>query len=130
MYTTHYMEEAENLCDDLAIIDHGKILARGTVTELLREHRAGTIVAHIGTDLPQTVTQQLRALPSVRGARFAARTFEIDSDTPDAALAAIVQVLRDAQLPLVSLSLGAMNLEQVFLTLTGTRLRDENATQQ
>ena len=129
VYTTHYMEEAENLCDDLAIIDHGKILARGTVTELLREHRAGTIVAHIGTDLPETVVRQLRNLPSVRNARFAARTFEIDSDTPDTALAAVVEILRTAQLPLVSLSLGAMNLEQVFLTLTGTRLRDENAAQ-
>lgn len=126
VYTTHYMEEAENLCDDLAIIDHGKILARGTVAELLREHRAGTIVAHIGTDLPEAVAQQMRRLPGVRGARFAARTFEIDSDAPDAALATIIQVLRDAQLPLVSLSLGAMNLEQVFLTLTGTHLRDEN----
>lgn len=126
VYTTHYMEEAENLCDDLAIIDHGKILARGTVTELLREHRAGTLVAHIGIDLPETVAVQLRALSNVRSARFAARTFEIDSDNPDAVLAAILQILRDAQIPLVSLSLGAMNLEQVFLVLTGTRLRDES----
>jgi len=43
---------------------------------------------------------------------------------PDAALAAVTEVLRGARLPLVSLSLGAMNLEQVFLALTGTRLRD------
>ena len=124
VYTTHYMEEAENLCDDLAIIDHGKILARGTVTELLRVHRAGTIAAHIGTDLPETTVQQLRALPQVRSARFGARSFEIESHTPDATLVDVIEVLRAAHLPLVSLSLGAMNLEQVFLTLTGTRLRD------
>lgn len=127
VYTTHYMEEAENLCDDLAIIDHGKILARGTVTDLLREHRAGTLVAHLATDLPDAVARQLRSLPNVRDARFAARSFEIDSDAPAAVLAALLHVLRDAQLTLVSLSLGAVNLEQVFLTLTGTRLRDENA---
>ena len=124
LYTTHYMEEAENLCDDIAIIDHGKILARGTVPELLRAHRAGTIVAQLETDLPDAVMQQLRALPPVRSGRFAARSFEIESDTPDAALAAIADTLHRARLPLVSLSLGAMNLEQVFLALTGTRLRD------
>jgi len=124
LYTTHYMEEAENLCDDIAIIDHGKILARGTVPELLRAHRAGTIVAHLDTDLPDTVAERLHALPQVRAGRFEARSFQIESDTPDAALAAIIETLRDARLPLVSLSLGAMNLEQVFLALTGTRLRD------
>jgi ABC-2 type transport system ATP-binding protein len=124
LYTTHYMEEAENLCDDIAIIDQGKILARGTVSELLRVHRAGTIVAHLDTDLTETVIQQLRVLPTVRTVRFATRTFEIESDTPDTALAAVIETLRDAHLPLVSLSLGAMNLEQVFLALTGTRLRD------
>ena len=124
LYTTHYMEEAENLCEDIAIIDHGRILARGTVPELLRMHRAGTIVAQLETDLPEPVARQLRALPPVRAGRFAARSFEIESDTPDAALIAVTEVLRGAGLPLVSLSLGAMNLEQVFLTLTGTRLRD------
>ncbi len=124
LYTTHYMEEAENLCDDIAIIDHGKILAHGTVPELLRVHRAGTIVAQLDTDLPDAVAQQLRTLPQVRASRFAARSIEIESDTPDAALAAVTEVLRGARLPLVSLSLGAMNLEQVFLALTGTRLRD------
>ena len=124
LYTTHYMEEAENLCDDIAIIDHGKILARGTVPELLRAHRAGTIVAQLDTDLPDAVTHQLRALPQVRASRYTTRSFEIESDTPDAALIAVTEVLRGAHLPLVSLSLGAMNLEQVFLALTGTRLRD------
>jgi ABC-2 type transport system ATP-binding protein len=118
------MEEAENLCDDIAIIDHGKILARGAVTELLRVHRAGTIVAQLDTDLPDAVARQLRALPQVRAGRFAARSFEIESESPDAALAAVTEILRAARLSLVSLSLGAMNLEQVFLALTGTRLRD------
>jgi ABC-2 type transport system ATP-binding protein len=124
LYTTHYMEEAENLCDDIAIIDHGKILARGAVPELLRAHRAGTIVAHLDTDLPDAVTQQLRALPQLRASRFEARSIEVESDTPDATLVAMTEILRGARLPLVSLSLGAMNLEQVFLALTGTRLRD------
>jgi len=124
LYTTHYMEEAENLCDDIAIIDHGKILAHGTVPELLRVHRAGTIVAHLDTDLPDAVAKQLRTLPQVHTGRFTTRSFEIESASPDAALVAVTEILRGARLPLVSLSLGAVNLEQVFLALTGTRLRD------
>jgi ABC-2 type transport system ATP-binding protein len=124
LYTTHYMEEAENLCDDIAIIDRGKILARGTVPELLRAHRAGTIIAQIDTDMPDAVVQRLRTLPQVRVGRFTTRSFEIESDSPDVTLAAVTDILRVAQLPLVSLNFGAMNLEQVFLALTGTRLRD------
>ena len=124
VYSTHYMEEAENLCDDIAIIDHGKILARGTVPELLQAHRTGTIVAQLNTKLPDAVAQQLRALPQVQRGRFATHSFEIESATPDATLAAVIETLRAAQLPLASLSLGAMNLEQVFLALTGARLRD------
>jgi len=124
IYTTHYMEEAENLCDDIAIIDRGKIIARGTVSELLRSHRAGTIEAQLGAELPETVAQQLRALPRVRASRFAARSLVIESETPEATLPAILETLRVAGLPLVSLNLGAMNLEQVFLALTGKRLRE------
>ncbi len=124
IYSTHYMEEAENLCDDIGIIDRGRIIARGTVPELLRSHRAGTIEVQVGADLPDTVAQQLRALPRVRNARFNGHSFAIESDTPDAALRAVMETLRGAGLPLVSLSLGAMDLEQVFLSLTGKRLRE------
>lgn len=124
IYSTHYMEEAENLCDDIAIIDRGRIIARGTVAELLRSHRAGTIEAHLDTELPDAVARQLRTLPQVRDGRFDGRTFVIESDAPDATLRAVMDTLRNASLTLVSLNLGAMNLEQVFLTLTGKSLRE------
>lgn len=124
IYSTHYMEEAENLCDDIGIIDRGRIIARGTVPELLRSHRSGTIEVQVGTDLPEAVVQQLRRLPQGRNGRFNGHSFSIESDTPDATLRAVLETLHGAGLSLISLSLGAMNLEQVFLSLTGKRLRE------
>ncbi len=124
IYSTHYMEEAEQLCDDIAIIDHGRILARGNVPELLRAHRHGAIEAHLDSDLPPAVESGLRALPQIRSSRFEHRWFLLESDAPDQTLRAVLDLLQAARLSLSSLNLGAMNLEQVFLSLTGTRLRD------
>jgi len=124
LYSTHYMEEAESLCDDIAIIDRGRILARGAVPELLRTHREGGIEAHFDRDLTPTIAESLRALPHVRDSRVEARAFVLYSDTPEQTLAAVLAILEREQFPVAALSLGAGNLEQVFLRLTGTRLRD------
>jgi len=124
IYTTHYMEEAEQLCDDIAIIDQGRILARGTVPALLRDYRGGAIEAHIGSDIGPELDLPLRQLPGVHTAEFAPRQFLLHSDDPGVTLTALLELLQRERVTLASLSLGAMNLEQVFLSLTGTRLRD------
>ena len=124
IYSTHYMEEAEQLCDDIAIIDHGRILARGSVPALLRSLRHGAIEAHVETDLPAAVTEELRQLPRLRASDFQLRSFLLESDQPEATLAAVIDALQRHRIPLASLSLGAMNLEHLFLSLTGTQLRD------
>ena len=124
LYSTHYMEEAEQLCDDIAIIDRGRILARGSVPMLLRGHRDGGIEAHFETDLPPAVVDALRALPHVHESRFEARAFVLRSRRPEQTVAAALTVLEREHIPVASLSMGASNLEQVFLNLTGTRLRD------
>ncbi|MDH4133975.1 MAG: ABC transporter ATP-binding protein [Gammaproteobacteria bacterium] len=124
LYSTHYMEEAEQLCDDIAIIDHGRILAQGTLTELLRAHRHGAIEARLDSVLTETAAAELRSLPQARVSRIESRSFAIETDAPETVLAAALATLQRHKLTLASLSLGAMNLEQVFLALTGTRLRD------
>ena len=124
IYTTHYMDEAEQLCDDIAIIDHGHILARGSVPELLRAHRAGAIEAHLEIELPEHTVTALRALPRLHATLFEARSFIIQSESPQTTLTAVVDILKRDRVPLAALSMGAMNLEQVFLALTGTTLRD------
>ena len=124
IYSTHYMEEAEQLCDDIAIIDHGRILARGSVPALLRSHRHGAIEAHVEADLPAALADALRQLPHLRASHIETRWFLLESDRPDATLAAVMDALQRHGVPLASLSLGAMNLEHLFLSLTGTQLRD------
>jgi len=124
IYSTHYMEEAEQLCDDIAIIDRGRILARGSVHDLLRKHREGGLEIHVENDLTDKVVESIRALPGVRSLRANVRSFHLTSDHPEQLIAGITDILSREKLAVTSLSLGANSLEQVFLELTGTRLRD------
>jgi ABC-2 type transport system ATP-binding protein len=113
IYTTHYMEEAERLCDRVAIMDHGSLLAAGTVEELVEAHGGVSVVrAELkepppddldldgdvdGTDLRLETTRPLEAISELSGRGVAFRTLQVQQ--PD--------------------------LETVFLALTGRRLRDE-----
>jgi len=98
VYTTHYMEEAERLCDRVAIVDHGKVLALDTVPNLKRTHGAVPV-------LVATVAGQVRRLP-----------------TPDPA-GALTRLVAEATVE--DFHVERADLEQVFLKLTGRRLRDE-----
>ena len=124
IYSTHYMEEAEQLCDDIAIIDHGHILAHGTVDELLRGHHGGAIEIQLDTEPATRLAPLLRALPQVNAAHIEGRRLVLHSGDPAASLPALLELLRHEQLALASLSVGARSLEQLFLSLTGTHLRD------
>jgi ABC-2 type transport system ATP-binding protein len=111
LYTTHYMEEAERLCDRVAIMDHGKILAIDTVDELLRKHGGASTfegeLAHIpdGVSLPAPLVGNML--------RFAS-----DQPFEDA------ERLRSAGVKFVRFHVDRPSLESVFLNLTGRRLRD------
>jgi len=94
------------------------------VPALLRSHRHGAIEAHVEADLPATLVDALRQLPHLRARRIETRSFLLESDQPEATLAAVIDALQRERIPLASLSLGAMNLEHLFLALTGTQLRD------
>ena len=125
LYTTHYMEEAERLCDSLAIIDHGKIIADGTVGELK---------AQLGA---RDVLQLTGAFPAGTGAALAARginKLEVlteDDDTLTMTLSsasqhlpAIFDAITDCGGSVKETSLRSPNLETLFLLLTGKELRE------
>jgi ABC-2 type transport system ATP-binding protein len=124
LYTSHYMEEVEQLCDELAIIDHGRIIARGTLEQILGRLRGGVIQIRVATPLPAGLSEQLRALPGLRDVRLDGSLITLLSETPQETLAQVLALLRAANHETSSVSLGAVNLEQVFLALTGTTLRD------
>ena len=98
VYTTHYMEEAERLCDRVAIVDHGKVLALDTVPNLKRTHGAVPV-------LVATVGGEVRRIP-----------------TPDP-VGALTRLVAEATVE--DFHVERADLEQVFLKLTGRRLRDE-----
>ena len=111
--TTHYMDEAELLCDEIAIMDKGKIIAQGPPRRLLREHFAEVLL-----ELPrQEFPEAARALP-LRLIEASDRV-EITTDDLDGTL----RTLMDARVPLTDLRIRPPNLEDLFLELTGKELR-------
>lgn len=124
IYASHYMEEVERLCDELAVIDHGHIVARGTVNEILNRLPSGSIQLRVEHPLEDAWRARLAALPGVERVAIDGHAVTVESRTPQDTLAQVLALLRDSGVRVISVSLGAVNLEQVFLSLTGTRLRD------
>ena len=124
IYTTHYMEEVESLCDTLAIIDHGRIIAQGSVAELLKQHQDGAIEVRLEQPMLPDLQQHLRSLAHIHGVHLDGKSLFLKSAQPEQTLRAIMAALQQHHIGITSVSMGAMHLEQVFLVLTGTRLRD------
>ena len=121
--TTHYLEEADALCDRIAIIDHGKIVALGTPDELKRQV-AGDVVV-VGTDnSSDRVLELLKGQAYVREATSADNIVRLYVDRGETAMPQIIRVLDSAGIPLASLSLSRPSLDDVFLHQTGRSLRD------
>jgi ABC-2 type transport system ATP-binding protein len=121
--TTHYLEEADALCDRIAIIDHGKIVALGTPDELKRQV-AGDVVV-VGTeDGAARALELLKSQPFVREATLADGIVRLYVDRGETAMPQILRTLDSAGIALASLSLNRPSLDDVFLRQTGRSLRD------
>lgn len=124
VYTSHYLEEVEQLCDEIAIIDHGRIVAHGTTAALLAAHQTQEIELWLGTAPSTTLRTAMGQLPGVTGVRCEAARVWLKSGQPAQVLGPLASLLQTHRVELLSLSLGATDLEQVFLAITGTRLRE------
>ncbi len=126
LYTTHYMEEAQELSDRVGIIDHGKLIALGTqkeLTQIVGEY--DTLRLHIGEeDDAEKLAQALSGIPGV--VKCSAADHEVVLVVPEAeeALAPAVTRANDAGIRIHSVDIQEPNLETVFLQLTGRALRD------
>jgi ABC-2 type transport system ATP-binding protein len=124
LYTTHYMEEAERLCDRIAIIDAGRILAEGTRTELVATVGQFDRVTLTATGQLAAATQAIAALERVKSASAADGSIEITAQEARTLLPAIITTATDAGAAVSSVEVTEPDLEAVFLHLTGRALRD------
>ncbi|HEY6842796.1 MAG TPA: ABC transporter ATP-binding protein [Thermoanaerobaculia bacterium] len=122
LLTTHYMEEAERLCDRIAIVDHGHLIALGTPQELIAKLEARNIVEFSSDPpLPEDV---LRALPSCHGCTMHNGLYQLRVDSLADAVPQLLAAVEKAGAKLVTLSTHEATLEDVFVSLTGRELRD------
>jgi ABC-2 type transport system ATP-binding protein len=125
LLTTHYMEEADQLCDRLAIMDHGRILALGTPAELKQSVDADTIVTVTASGDPGALGALLaERIPGVTHTRPIEGGVELHVTGPDRILPQVVAVAEAGGFPVVDLSVTEPTLETAFINLTGKELRD------
>lgn len=124
LYTTHYMEEAERVCDRVGIIDHGKIVAEGTRRELvsLVEERDRIDLAATGN--LERFANACRALPGVEGASTSDGAVQVLAREGRQLLPSVIELAEREQVHVRSVEVQEPDLEAVFLHLTGTALRE------
>ena len=133
LLTTHYMDEAERLCDRVAIVDHGKIIALGTPRDLIASLGGEQVVEFVLTDsgngAGELTAEMLRQLAGVRAARSRGEdhgtVWELQVAELHRTVPALLAELTRRDLHLAELRTHSATLEDVFVHLTGRQLRDE-----
>lgn len=123
--TTHYLEEAEELCDRIAIINHGQVVADGNMSELLSQARNKWLELTLDRDMDPA---RLPVLPGVIATELVhSRRLDVCYDKQDAAAGQIFTAISDAGYGIVDVATRGAHLEDVFLDLTGRALDTEGA---
>jgi ABC-2 type transport system ATP-binding protein len=123
--TTHYMDEAERLCDRVAVMDHGRIIALGTPPELISSIGGEHIVEFAVSPNPPLDPAILTAIPGVHSHRIYAGLHQLSVSELHAVVPRIFEALAGRGLPLTDFRTHSATLEDVFVSLTGRTLRDE-----
>ena len=124
LLTTHYMEEAEALCDRLAVIDHGKVLALGTPAELKARLGADTVITLSFAEPPDRLVPEIERLPAVGRVERHDGTLRVYAADAAGLLADVVLLASEHGVRVTDASSQQPTLEAVFLALTGRELRE------
>jgi ABC-2 type transport system ATP-binding protein len=125
LLTTHYMDEAERLCNRVGVIDHGNIIALGSPAELISRLGGEHIVEFALSNGSSASPEEFARLPATREVRTDGNGIALTVTEPHLAIPALLQHLQSRNLTLARLSTRNASLEDVFVTLTGRHLRDE-----
>jgi len=124
LYTTHYMEEAQELSDHIAIMDHGKLIAAGTNTELVRiVGEMDRITLTVNTE-GSRVVDAWKAVRGVQKVSSEDGTLSVLADDSNQVLPRLFEAAASSGIRITSVAILEPNLEAVFLQLTGRALRD------
>jgi ABC-2 type transport system ATP-binding protein len=128
LLTTHYMDEAERLCDRVAIVDHGKVIAEGSPRELIVNLGGEHVIEFAVNGGAATIEPRVLAgVPAVRSVRQEGDHYCLSVVEPHLALPALLSRLQEERRELVNLTTRHASLEDVFVSLTGRHLRDGEA---
>jgi len=125
LLTTHYMDEAERLCDRLAIIDHGRIIAAGTPAELIERLTGHHVVEFAVSDGNGASSNAWSQLPGVQSVRAEDGLFSLRVREPHETIPALLAEVQKQRAQLVHLTTRQASLEDVFVQLTGRHLRED-----
>jgi ABC-2 type transport system ATP-binding protein len=125
--TTHYLDEADALCDRVAIIDYGKIVAEGTPDELKRAVAGDVVTLSVAGGDQEPAYELIKDQPFVREAKLEDGSVHLYVDRGEAAMPAILRLLDGASLQLMTVELHRPSLDDVFLRQTGRSLRETAA---
>lgn len=124
IYTSHYMEEVEELCTRLVIMDHGRIIAKGTKEELENMVAVDDRVSIDLSSVNYTITDNIKKINGVKECSVEANKISIISKKHSKNLGRIIECISETDSEILSLNIERPSLESVFLTLTGRSLRD------
>jgi ABC-2 type transport system ATP-binding protein len=128
LLTTHYMDEAERLCDRVAVVDHGKVIALGSPSELIASLGGEHVVEFAVSNGRELSQEGLASLPAVLEVRNEASGIALTVTEPHIAIPALLQHLQSFSLHLIRLTTRHVSLEDVFVHLTGRHLRDDEVS--
>jgi len=120
--TTHYLEEADSLCDRVAIVDHGKIIVTGTPTEL-KDSLGGDIIT-LSIESDTDITELIRNVAHVKDVKKENGSYMIKSEVGEVTAPLIIETLMKKNEVVTRLSLTKPTLNEVYLEYTGKSMRD------
>jgi ABC-2 type transport system ATP-binding protein len=124
LLTTHYLEEAENLCDRIGVIDHGKLLTTGTLAELKAAVGDETVLTFTFSGDTEELAGKAQHAEPVTSAEHEGAVLRLHTAEPERALEWTLQTASELRLPLQDVQILRPSLESVFLSLTGREYRE------